>query len=62
MAKTLKQCVIILLLTMDSRSSCDIAAEIVVASAVSEDVGNVDFNNSVLSPEKSRAVNCNTVE
>ena len=32
------------------------------ASVVSDDVGRVDFNSSLLSPEKRRAVNCITVE
>ena len=62
MAKSLKQWLIILLLVTVRRSSCDIAADIMEASAVSDDVGKVDFNNSVLRPEKSLAVNCITVE
>ena len=62
MAESLKQWAIILLLTPVNLSSCDIAAEIIDASVVSEDVGRVDFSNSLLRPEKSRAVNCITIE
>ena len=52
----------ILVLVTVNLSSCEIAADIVEASVVSDDVGKVDFNNSVLKPEKSLAVNCITIE
>ena len=52
----------ILALVTVNLSSCEIAADIVEASVVSDDVGKVDFNNSVLKPEKSLAVNCITIE
>ena len=52
----------ILLLVTVSLSSCEIAADMIEASVVSDDVGRVDFRSSVLSPEKSLAVNCITIE
>ena len=61
-ANSLKQWLIMLLLVTVKRSSCDIAADIMEASVVSDDVGKVVFNSSVLRPEKSLAVNCITVE
>ena len=51
-----------LLLTIVRRSSCEIAAEITVASTASDDEGRVDLSNSALKPDSRRAVNCITLE
>ena len=61
-ANILKQWLIMLLLTTVRRSSCEIAAEITVASTASDDEGRVDLSNSALKPDSRRAVNCITLE